>query len=64
MTPPVSKNDHHAISHINHVTNESHDLIDNLYEELMDRNNDKAKATAQSGCNVMAELLQALTDDI
>ena len=61
---PVSKNDHSSMSHINHVTNDSHDLINKLYEDLMDRDNEKAKQTAQQICKVMAELIQSLTDEI
>jgi hypothetical protein len=64
MTPPVSKHDQQSISHINHVTNSSHDLVNDLYENLMDRDNDSAKQTAQHICKVMAELIQSLTDDI
>ena len=64
MTPPISKNDNQSISHINHVTNSSHDLVDQLYEDLMDRDNEKAKQTAQQICKVMAELIQSLTDEI
>jgi len=64
MTPPVSKNDHQSISHINHVTNSSHDLVDQLYEDLMDRDNEKAKQTAQQICKVMADLIQSLSDEI
>lgn len=64
MTPPVSKNDQQAISHINHVTNSTHDLVNELYENLMDRDNEQAKQKAQHICKVMAELIQSLTDDI
>ena len=64
MTPPVSKNDHQSISHINHVTNSSHALVDDLYENLMERDNETAKQTAQKICQVMSELIQSLTDDI
>jgi type I restriction-modification system DNA methylase subunit len=61
---PISGDDHTSISHINFVTNKSHDLVDELYEDLMDRNNDKAKQTAQQVCKVMADLIQSLTDEI
>lgn len=64
MTPPISKNDHQSISHINHVTNSCHDLVDELYENLMDRDNDKAKGNAQNICKAMADLIQSLTDEI
>ena len=64
MTPPVSKHDHSSIAHIKHVTNESNDLVNKLYEDLMDRDNEKAKQTAQQICKVMADLIQSLTDEI
>ena len=60
----ISQSDVNSIAHINHVTNECHVLVDNLYEDLMDRNNEDAKQTAQHLCKVMAELVQSLTDDI
>tara|TARA_R100001591_G_C4351256_1_gene183148 strand:+ start:3949 stop:4143 length:195 start_codon:yes stop_codon:yes gene_type:complete len=64
MTPPISKDDKQSIAHINHVTNSCHDLVNELYEDLMERNNDKAKTTAQHVCKVMADLIQSLTDEI
>ena len=64
MTPHISKNDNQYISHINHVTNSCHDLVDELYENLMDRDNDKAKGNAQNICKAMADLIQSLTDEI
>ena len=60
----ISKQDVNAISHINHVTNGLHDLANELYEDLMDRENDKAKDSAQNICKLMAELIQSLNDDI
>lgn len=64
MTPPISKDDLQAISHINYVTNNCHDIVDELYENLMDRDNITAKSNAQHLCKVMAELIQSLTDEI
>ena len=60
----ISKQDVSAIAHINHVTNGLHDLANELYEDLMDRENDKAKDSAQNICKLMAELIQSLNDDI
>ena len=34
---PISGDDHTSISHINFVTNKSHDLVNELYEDLMER---------------------------
>ena len=64
MTPPVSQDDHQSISHINYVTNSCQDLVEELYENLMERDNEKAKANAQNICKEMAELIQSLTDEI
>jgi hypothetical protein len=60
----ISRDDVNAISHINHVTNGCHDLVDDLYEDLMERDNDRAKETAQQICKAMADLIQSLTTDI
>tara|TARA_Y100001937_G_C6925624_1_gene243743 strand:+ start:123 stop:314 length:192 start_codon:yes stop_codon:yes gene_type:complete len=60
----ISQDDVNTIAHINSVTNGLHDLSDELYEDLMDRQNDKAKETAQHICKLMAELIQSLSDDI
>ncbi len=60
----ISRDDVSAIAHINHVTNGCHDLVDDLYEDLMDRNNENAKKTAQLICKSMADLIQSLTTDI
>ena len=49
MTPPVSKNDHSSIAHINHVTNESHDLVNKLYEDSI--NSDRLKIVVYLGNN-------------
>jgi hypothetical protein len=60
----ISKDDVNAIAHINHVTNSLHDMANELYEDLMDRENEKAKDSAQNICKIMAELIQSLNDDI
>jgi len=61
---PISGDDHNSISHINFVTNKSHDLVNELYENLMDRDNNEAKKTAEQVCKTMADLIQSLTDEI
>jgi len=60
----ISKDDVNTIAHINHVTNSLHDMATELYEDLMERENDKAKESAQNICKIMAELIQSLNDDI
>ena len=42
----VSQDDVTTIQHINHVSNTVHDFADDLYEHLMDRENDQAKQKA------------------
>ncbi len=39
----VSSDDVKAIAHINYVTHTSHDLVDDLYEDLMERDHHQAK---------------------
>ena len=46
MANPVSKDDIQAINHINYVSNNMHSLTNDLYEELMDRDHEKAKQKA------------------
>lgn len=60
----VSRHDIEVVSHINYVTNNLHDLADDLYEDLMERDNDAAKIKAENICKLMAELIQSLSDDI
>lgn len=64
MAPKILPQDRGSISHINHVTNNLHNLANELYEDLMDRENDQAKVTAQKICQLMAELSTSLTDEI
>jgi|TARA_R110000796_G_scaffold56216_4_gene130461 hypothetical protein len=60
----ISRNDVEVISHINYVTNNLHDLTDDLYEDLMERDNQSAKKKAKYIVNLMEELIQSLSDDI
>tara|TARA_B100000768_G_scaffold139252_2_gene130516 strand:+ start:1849 stop:2040 length:192 start_codon:yes stop_codon:yes gene_type:complete len=60
----ISRNDVEVISHINYVTNNLHDLTDDLYEDLMERDNQSAKKKAKYIVNLMEELIQSLNDDI
>ena len=50
--------------HINYVANNLHDSVNDLYEDLMDRDNDSAKEKAQEICRVCADLIQSLSDEI
>ncbi|MAN61269.1 MAG: hypothetical protein CMI60_04900 [Parvibaculum sp.] len=60
----ISQDDVNAIKHINFVTNNSHDLITELYEDLMERDHNQAKLKAQKVCKVMADLIQSLSDEV
>ena len=60
----ISRNDLEVIAHINYVTHNLHDLADDLYEDLMERDNETAKIKAQNICDLMQELIQSLSDDI
>jgi len=60
----ISRNDVEVISHINYVSNNLHDLTDDLYEDLMERDNRSAKEKAKYIVNLMEELIQSLSDDI
>lgn len=60
----VSRKDVEVITHINYVCNNLHDLTNEIYEDLMERDNDSAKEKARHICILMEELIQSLTDDI
>jgi ElaB/YqjD/DUF883 family membrane-anchored ribosome-binding protein len=61
---PISNEDVVAISHINHITNEIHNLTDDLYEDLMDRDHENAKVTAKKISSVMHDLIKSMSDEI
>lgn len=60
----ISPEDEKAITHINFVTKSIHDFGDELYEDLMDRDNEGAKQKAQQLMTVLADLIQSLSDEI
>jgi len=60
----VAPEDTSTISHINYITESIHNYGDTLYEDLMDRDHDKAKEDAQELIKVLADLIQSLTDEI
>ena len=62
--PRIAKEDVNAISHINYVSNSIHDFGDNIYEDLMERDNEAAKVKAQNLIKILADLIQSLTDEI
>ena len=64
MAHKISVDDVNAIKHINYVTNNSHDLVTELYEDLMERDHNQAKVKAQNICQIMTELIQSLSDEV
>ncbi len=64
MAHKISVDDVNAIKHINYVTNNSHDLVTELYEDLMERDHNQAKVKAQNICQMMTELIHSLSDEV
>jgi len=64
MAHKISVDDVNAIKHINYVTNNSHDLVTELYEDLMERDHNQAKIKAQNICQMMTELIHSLSDEV
>jgi|TARA_R100001163_G_scaffold1869_2_gene2909 hypothetical protein len=62
--PGVAKEDVHAIRHINYVSDSIHQFGDDIYEDLMDRDNKEAVKKAQDLIKVLTDLIQSLTDEI
>jgi len=60
----ISADDVSAIKHINFVTNRSHDLVTELYEDLMERDHNQAKVKAVNVCRIMVDLIQSLSDEV
>ena len=64
MARKISVDDVNAIKHINYVTNNSHDLVTELYEDLMERDHNQAKIKAQNIGHIMTELIHSLSDEV
>ena len=64
MAHKISVDDVNAIKHINYVTNNSHDLVTELYEDLIARDHNQAKIKAQNICQIMTELIHSLSDEV
>ncbi len=60
----VWEEDIDSINHINYVSNSVHDLADELYEDLMERDNEKAIEKSKEVVNILQELIQSLSDEI
>ena len=61
---PINKEDTHAIAHINFICSSIHEFGDDLYESLMERENEEAKKKAKALIKVLGELIQSLSDEI
>ena len=61
---PINKEDTHAIAHINFICRHIHDFGDDLYESLMERENEEAKKKAKDLIKVLNDLIQSLSDEI
>ena len=64
MAHKISVDDVNAIKHINSVTNNSHHLVTELYEDLMERDHNEAKLKAKNICQIMTELINSLSDEV
>jgi len=64
MPNPISYEDTKAISHINHISNNMHSITNNLYEDLMERDHERAKLKAKEIINIMNDLIKSLSDEI
>ena len=62
--PRVAPEDTQSIAHIKFICDSIHDFGDDLYENLMDREHDKAKQEAQKLHKLLSELIYSLSDEI
>lgn len=61
---PVQEEDISTITHINFICKEINEKTTDLYESLMDRDNDEAKKSIQEMMKYLSELSQSLSDEI
>ena len=62
--PPISPDDRQSVSHITFLADSIHVFGDQIYEHLMDRENQEAKEKAQELIEKLADLIQSLSDEI
>ena len=60
----VAAEDTQMISHIEYTCESIHNFGDQLYEDLMDREHQKATEKAQELIKVLADLIQSMSDEI
>jgi hypothetical protein len=61
---PINKEDTHAIAHVNFICGRIHEFGDDLYESLMERDNEEAQKKAKELIKVLSDLIQSLSDEI
>jgi hypothetical protein len=62
--PRVAPEDSQFITHVEYVCKQIHDFGDDLYEDLMERDHESAKAKAQELIKELADLIQSMSDEI
>lgn len=62
--PRVAVEDSRAITHINYTCDKIHDFGNDLYEDLMDREYDKAKEKAELLIKDLKDLITSMSDEV
>jgi len=60
----VATEDTREITHIKYICSNIHDLGNNLYEDLMDRDYDEAKVKAQKLIKELNDLIISMSDEV
>jgi len=60
----VATEDTQMISHIEYTCDSIHDFGTGLYEDLMDREHQKATEKAQELIKLLSDLIQSMSDEI
>ncbi len=60
----VAEEDQKQITHIKYICNNIHDFGDDLYEDLMDRDYNKAKEKAESLIKELKDLITSMSDEV
>jgi hypothetical protein len=60
----VAVEDTQMISHIEYTCDSIHDFGDQLYEDLMDRDHQKATEKAKELIKVLSDLINSMSDEV
>lgn len=60
----VAEEDQKQITHIKYICNNIHDFGDDLYEDLMDRDYNKAKEKAEELVKELKDLIISMSDEV